>query len=146
MGEEEIVHMRSTVMTVFQGTCLSLFFLASAQGWCPDPAPSFNASEPECQVAPGHSSCEVTNPGELCCSTATPGKLQCMKPASRVAQTCCTKCSATCAARDCNETELELTGACNCGGDFVSHNNSWSTPCREMCWMNSFCRTCDMSC
>lgn len=59
---------------------------------------------------------------------------------------CCTKCSDTCATQDCNGTELELTGACNCGGSFVAHNHSWSSPCREMCRMNSFCRSCNPTC
>merc|ERR1711924_196229 len=61
-------------------------------------------------------------------------------------QPCCTKCSNTCAARDCNETELELTAACNCGGVYIPQNHSWSDPCREMCRMNDFCRSCDPIC
>ena len=59
---------------------------------------------------------------------------------------CCTKCSDACAAHDCNKTQLELSAACNCGGTYVAHNHSWSSPCREMCRMNSFCRQCNPAC
>ena len=61
---------------------------------------------------------------------------------------CCSKCSDECAVpgRDCTASELEMTGACNCGGAFVPANHSWRGACREMCRMDSFCHQCNYGC